>query len=234
MSANDHARILSNSGPGALHQADDSRPPSNIPETANYKLSNKKSTQATSISEPRVSVILPSSGISRGPSPGSGVGQIYAEKTRGQSPKRVQHRQSTARTQGRKSSSKNDASAPMQNGTLHISMAESTNSPTSTKRKKSGLGTVIRRIFGRRSVKNRISLPAPVEHHNNVSAVWDRGRPRRMRADIFKGSAHIHYLAVGPQVPTCRVGARSRPSAFECSRLPFAFRFERTKGFPCQ
>lgn len=162
---NGHTKSISIIGPGSFERADRSRKPSNTSESTLYKLSNEKPL-APSLNEAPVNG--PSNGNPRGPSPGeSAVGQAYTEKVRGLSPKRIQYRQSTARSQARKSSLKEDASA-MQNGTHHTSMADS-KPPISPKRKKSGLGTVIRRIFGRRSVKNRISLPAPVEHRHHVS-----------------------------------------------------------------
>ena len=162
LNANDHSKFQLTTGTGALHQADNSRQPSNTPRIAPYKLSNEDATYATSFSE------RSAGRMSRDPSSGSGVGQTYNEKTRGPSPRKIQKRPSTARSQGRKSSSKDDEPAIIQNGSHHVSMADSAKAPTPTKRKKSGLGGVIRRIFGRRSVKNRISLPGPVEHRHHV------------------------------------------------------------------
>ena len=173
LSANDHARRFSTTIAGPPYQADEGKQLSNISEIAQYKSSNGNIAHATSASEPSAAAIVSSGGCSRGPSLGSGVGQIHTEKTRGPSPRRVLHRPSTARSQGRKSTSKDDAAETMQNGTRHISMADSAKLPNSPKRKKSGLGTVIRKIFGRRSVKNRISLPAPVEHREHVSYTRD-------------------------------------------------------------
>lgn len=168
MSVSESRILLSPTGPEACHKADDGRQPPNMSETTPYKLSNGQPTLATFVSESPVGVVVPSSAISRGPSPGGSVGPNNTEKPRGLSPRSVLKRPSTARSQGRKSSLKDDVSAPMQNGTHHVSMADSSKLPAPPKRKRSGLGTVIRRIFGRRSVKNRISLPAPVEHHHNV------------------------------------------------------------------
>lgn len=160
---------VSTIGRGSSSQADDNRQPSSVSEFTQYKLNNENSAHTPSVGDSPAGAIVPTSGRSRGPSSESGVGQIYTEKTRGPSPKRVQYRPSVGRSRGRKSSPKDDVTATMQNGTHHVSMAESAKMPASPKRKKSGLGTVIRRIFGRRSVKNRISLPAPVEHRRHVS-----------------------------------------------------------------
>ena len=197
LSANDHSKFQLTTGTGALHQADSSRQPSNTPGIAPYKLSNEDATYATSFSE------RAAGRMSRDPSSGSGVGQMYNEKTRGPSPRKIQKRPSTARSQGRKSSSKDDEPAIMQNGSHHVSMADSAKLPTPTKRKKSGLGGVIRRIFGRRSVKNRISLPGPVEHRHHVGFA-------RQLLDIeltFKGSAQLHHLALRSQTPPGCIGA---------------------------
>ena len=110
----------------------------------------------------------PTAGGSHEGSPGSSVGQIYSEKLRDQSPRRVLCRESTARSQGRRPSTRDEA-MPVQNGYNRDSMAGPARPSLPKKRKKSGLGTVIRRIFGKRSVKNRISLPAPTENrYNNV------------------------------------------------------------------
>lgn len=108
----------------------------------------------------------PPAGEFRGGSPGSSVGQIYNEKLREQSPRGILYRESTARSQGRRPSTRGEA-MPMQNGHCRTSMAESFKAQPPKKRKKTGLGTVIRKIFGR-SVKNRISLPATTENHYNV------------------------------------------------------------------
>jgi len=168
MSANDNRILLSTTDPGALHKADDGIQPPKISEITQYKLSNGSPTHATCVSEPLVGIIVPSSTISRDPSPGGSVGPNNTEKSRGPSPRSVLKRPSTARSHGRKASLRHDASVPMENGTHHVSMADSSKLPASPKRKRSGLGTVIRRIFGRRPVKNRISLPAPIEHHHPV------------------------------------------------------------------
>ena len=109
----------------------------------------------------------PTAGGSYEGSPGSSVGQIYNEKLRDQSPKRVLYRESTTRSQGRRPSTRDEV-MPTQNGYNRSSMAGSAKPSIAKKRKKSGFGTVIRRIFGKRSVKHRISLPAPTENPYKV------------------------------------------------------------------
>ena len=99
-------------------------------------------------------------------SPGSSVGQIYSEKLRERSPRVQGYRDSAVGPQGRRPSTKNESLR--HNGQTRISTIDPSNPPSTKKRKKSGLGTVIRRLFGRRTVKNRISLPAPTENGHNV------------------------------------------------------------------
>ena len=97
----------------------------------------------------------------------SSVGPISSEKVRERSPRPIQYRASITKSQGRRPSTR-DEPLPMHNGHVRASMSDPSKPPSPKKRKKSGLGTVIRRIFGKRSVKNRISLPAPTENHYNV------------------------------------------------------------------
>lgn len=113
-------------------------------------------------------------GGSHGGSPGSSVGQIYNEKLRDRSSRPIPYRQSTARSQGRGPSIR-DERLSMHNGQNRASLMSPSKPPTPQKRKKSGLGTVIRKIFGRRSVKNRISLPAPTENHFHVCTRFSMG-----------------------------------------------------------
>lgn len=189
MSASDSRILLSTTGPGTCHKVDNRNQPPNTSRITPYKLSNGQLTHATSVNELPVGVVVPSNAISRGPSPRGSLGPNNAEEHPGPSPRKVLKRPSTTRSQGRKSILRDDASAPMQNGSHRISMANSSKLPDSSKRKRSGLGTVIRRIFGRRSVKNRISLPAPVEHHNNVSLFSGAPNCRLTRERIHRPSS---------------------------------------------
>ena len=106
-------------------------------------------------------------GGSRDGSPSSSVGHIYNEKLRDRSSRPITYRQSTARSQGRGPSTR-DEQLSMHNGHNRASVISPSKPSTPQKRKKSGLGMVIRKIFGRRSVKNRISLPAPTENPFHV------------------------------------------------------------------
>ena len=97
----------------------------------------------------------------------SSVGPISNERLRERSPRPNQYRASITKSQGRRPSTR-DEPLPMHNGHVRASMSDPSKLPAPKKRKKSGLGTVIRKIFGKRSVKNRISLPAPTENHFHV------------------------------------------------------------------
>lgn len=192
-SANGHAQVSHTTDPGNLEEARHGTWISNISDITPEMLNNERDSKSVSHAERQVSIAVPTGG-GRGPSSGS-LGQIHAEKVHEQPPRRVLRRPS-ARSLGRKPSSKEDEPAPIRNGTNHPSMAE-TSLQTSKKRKKGGLGTVIRRLFGRRSVKNRISLPAPVDHrkhdpHTFITSPSDL-KPQRAAsapsADLLRSSA---------------------------------------------
>ena len=173
-STNGHAQVSNVNDPGYLDQTHDDTWLPHTSHITHDMPSSERGSKTISHTEQQVGLILPK-GHGRRPTNGS-VGQIYAEKLREPSPRRLLRRPSTARSLGRKSSSKEDDPASTRNGTHHTSMAE-TSLQTPKKRKKGGFGTVIRRLFGRRSVKNRISLPAPVNHQKHVSysrrKLWD-------------------------------------------------------------
>ena len=189
-STNGHAQVSNNSDPGNLEKARDGRWIPNPSGITHEMLSNEQGSKTISHAEPQVSIAMPTGG-GWGPTNGS-VGQIHADKIHEQSARRVLRRPSTARSSGRKPSSKEDEPASMRNGTNHTSMVE-TSIQTSKKRKKGGLGTVIRRLFSRRSVKNRISLPAPVDHQKHVS---DSARkPSKRQLTSIEGPEHLHHLS---------------------------------------
>lgn len=167
-SSNGHGRGSKIGGSGSLGKTLDGGWPSNSSEISRDMLRHEKEVQTMSNAESHISMAISPGGSARGTSPGGHIGPIYTEKVREQSPRKVLKRPSTARSPGRRPSSKDDMSTPVGNGTRGLSVAEP-NFSASKKRKKGGLGTVIRRIFGRRSVKNRISLPAPVKHHEHVN-----------------------------------------------------------------
>lgn len=164
-STNGHAQMSNITDPGNLEEARDGTWISK-PSDITHEMLNNERAKTVSRAEPQGSIAVPTGG-GREPINGS-VGQIRVEKVHEQSPRRVLRRPSTARSLGHKPSSKDDEPVSMRNGTNHTSMVE-TSIQTSKKRKKGGLGTVIRRLFGRRSVKNRISLPAPVNYQKHVS-----------------------------------------------------------------
>ena len=119
-----------------------------------------------------LSAQIPRTSWSRNASPGSFVEHIYSEKIPEKSPRRRLHRQSTLTDRRQTVGSKGSyvAPTPLRNGTYGDSMADDlSKSATPQKHRSGGLRTAIRRIFGRKSAKNRISLPAPVEVRHTVS-----------------------------------------------------------------
>ena len=130
------------------------------------------SSTVSTISGQPLSAQIPRTSWSRDASPGSYIEHVYSEKIPDKSPRRRLHRQSTLTdregTGGSKGS--NVAPTPLRNGTYGDSMADDlSKSATPQKRKSGGLRTAIRRIFGRKPAKNRISLSAPVEARRAVS-----------------------------------------------------------------
>ena len=108
---------------------------------------------------------ITSSGHSRDASPGSTIAQYSTEKLAEPLPRRLKHKPQTIGVRERNAWSKD--LTPSQNGTYRDSMAGGFPRPASPKRPKDrGLRAIIRRMFGKSSVKNRISMPAPVTYHN--------------------------------------------------------------------
>ncbi|KAL8790041.1 MAG: hypothetical protein Q9195_006543 [Heterodermia aff. obscurata] len=138
---------------------------------------------------------------SRQGSQSSSVGPISNEKLRERSPKTIQYRASITKPQGRRPSTR-DEPLPIHNGHVRASMADLSKPPSSKKRKKSGLGTVIRRIFGKRSVKNRISLPAPTEsHYNDPNNFITAPVSEKQRAASAPTAGILRSSALGSHAP---------------------------------
>ncbi|KAL8820487.1 MAG: hypothetical protein Q9191_007506 [Dirinaria sp. TL-2023a] len=200
-STNGHAQISNTTDPGNLEEARDGTWISNPSKITHEMLNNERGSNTISHAEPQVSIPVPTAG-DRGPMSGS-VGKIHVEKVREQSPRTVIRRPSTARSSGRKPSSKEEEPASMRNGTNHTSMVETSIQAASKKRKKGGLGTVIRRLFGRRSVKNRISLPAPVNHqkHDPHTFITSPSDLKPQRAASVPSANILRTSALGSHSP---------------------------------
>lgn len=100
---------------------------------------------------------------SRDASPRSTAEQSYSEKV-AEPHRRLKHKPQSISARERDAWLKDTGALP--NGTYEDTM--SSRSPVTTTPKKlktRGLGTIIRRMFGRRS-KNRISMPGPQSYHN--------------------------------------------------------------------
>ena len=159
----------------------------------------------------------PRSGHSRDASPGSTIGQSYTEKLAEPGPRRLKHKPPTINLQDRDTWSKD--LTPLRNGDYRDSMAAQPFMLASPKKRKNrSFGTIIRRMFGKRSVKNRISMPTPSAYHNVRLAA----APPFARANTCLGSKHFHYFCHRPQSSALRL--RLRPNAkslpLQCFGLP--------------
>ena len=135
----------------------------------NHSSDDPFSSNDSTINGQPLSTHFPQTSWSRDASPGSFVGQVSSEKIPEQSSHRLPYRQSIPNSQEQVKGS-DGVVTPQRNGIYRDSMADDLSKPADTpKRKSSGLRTTLRRIFGRKSAKNRISLPAPAVAQNHVS-----------------------------------------------------------------
>lgn len=105
---------------------------------------------------------------SRDASPRSTAEQSCTEKLAEVPPRRLKHKPQSISARERDAWLKD--AGPLPNGTYEDTMTSKSPVTTATKKLKTrGLGTIIRRMFGRRS-KDRISMPGP-ESFQNVSFV---------------------------------------------------------------
>ncbi len=119
-----------------------------------------------------LSIHIPRTSWSRDASPGSFIEHVYSEKIPEKFPRRRLHREPTLNNREKTEGSKalSGTPTPLRNGIYGDSMADDLSKPaTPQKRKSGGLRTAIRRIFGRKSAKNRTSLPNLAEGHHAVS-----------------------------------------------------------------
>lgn len=136
------------------------------PRTLNYE---SKAHQASSITGLPLKFHRPQSGPSRDASPSSTIEKVYDEKLAEQAPRRLRHKPQSIRPGEQQNRSKD--LTPLRDGTDCDSMADDYPGQTTPKKAKSrGLRTMIRRLFSRKPVKNRISMPAQVTTARNVSS----------------------------------------------------------------
>ena len=115
--------------------------------------------------------------------PSSFLEQGPQQTTPQTSPPQLRHKQRAHMTASTVSNTTelNGASGRQRNGSFHGSPASDlTRSLSAKKRKHGGFRTVMRRIFGRKSVKSQIGLPAPTKHSANVSGLHVRGSSASM------------------------------------------------------
>ena len=160
------------------------------PHTAfayNHSSDDPFSSNDSTINGKSLSTQFPRTSWSRDASPGSFIGHVYSEKIPEQSSHRVPFSQSIPNSQEQIKGS-DGTPTPLRNGTYHDPMADDLSNNTNTqKRKSGGLRTTLRRIFGRKSAKNRISLPAPAGAQHNVSS-WTSDSYFDEEVDFFPHS----------------------------------------------
>lgn len=118
----------------------------------------------------------PQSGPSRDASPSSTLERVYDEKLAEQAPRRLRHKPQSIRLREQQNPSKD--LTPLRDGTDRDSMADDYPEQIIPKKAKSrGLRTMIRRLFSKKTAKNRISMPAPVTTSRNVSLNSNRRHP---------------------------------------------------------
>lgn len=105
------------------------------------------------------------SGNSRDASPGSAIEKFYSEKVAEQPRRSLKHKPQSIAVREQNAWSRD--TTPLQNGTYRDSMAPELPKPESPRKTKSrSLKTIIRRMFGKGTLKNRISMPAPTTYRN--------------------------------------------------------------------
>lgn len=144
------------------------------------------------ITEPRSDTYRPGSKTSRDVSLGSTIEKSYDEKSAEHTSHRLKHKPQTIGLREEQAWSKDLTS--LRDGTYQDSMADERPEPTSFKKPKSrGLRTMIRRLFRKKSMKSRISMPALATSTKNVSfsASTVKGRELTMTKDpnVFITSA---------------------------------------------
>lgn len=102
-------------------------------------------------------------------SPSSTIEGVYDEKVAEQIPRRSEPKLPKAEL--RKQQNRSNDPTPSRDGTDRDPMADDRPGRTTPKKAKGhGLKIMIRRLFSKKSVKNRISMPAPVIDPHNVSS----------------------------------------------------------------
>lgn len=147
------------------------------------------------------------SGNSRDASPGSAIEKFYSEKTAEQPPRRLKHKPQSIGARERNTWSRD--TTPLQNGTHRDSMApEFPKTESSKKPKNRSLRTIIRRMFGKSTVKNRISMPAPTTYRNDpntfITSATDLKTPRSASAptpEVLRSSALGSHAPFNLKVP---------------------------------
>lgn len=142
---------------------------STVHEVDSPKLSNESRVHQTSpITRLPSKLHRPQSEPSRDASPSSTIERVYDEKLAEQAPRRLRHKPQSIRLREQQNRSKD--LTPLRDGTDRDSMADNYPEQITPKKAKSrGLRTMIRRLFSKKTAKNRTSMPEPVITSRNVS-----------------------------------------------------------------
>ncbi len=112
-------------------------------------------------------------------SPDSFFGRNYSEKQWEASPRRLRHT-APAHTAPESWQRPTDPSLPLRNGTHHDTKRESTLMRTPPKKeRKAGFRNTLRRMFTRRSTRDRISMPNPTVYPRHVSSIRSHFKEQR-------------------------------------------------------
>ncbi|MCJ1469560.1 hypothetical protein MMC07_008194 [Pseudocyphellaria aurata] len=152
------------------------------------------------------------SGNSRDASPGSAIEKFYCEKVAEQPRRSLKHKSQSIGVREQNAWSRD--TTPLQHGTDRDSMAPEFPKPQSPKKTKSrSLKTIIRRMFGKGTVKNRISMPAPTTYRNDpntfITSATDLQTPRSASApthEVSRSSALGSHAPFSLKVPPDTAG----------------------------
>ena len=167
-SASPHSQTATSplTGPSSLGSAADPQGSQTVRELPHYKAKYNDNGSLDN----RLHLTRRPSGGSRDGSPESSLGQSYSEKQLEASPRRLRHIGSTqaAREAWQRSG---PPSGMVRNGSSRDTRLDMPKPASSKKEKKGGFRNTLRRMFGRRSPRDRISMPAPTVYPRHVSII---------------------------------------------------------------
>ena len=157
----------------------------------------------------------------RDASPDSFFRRNYSEKQLGASPRRLRHT-APAHAAPEAWQRAKDPSVPQRNGNHRDTKRESALLQTPPKKeRKAGFRNTLRRMFTRRSTRNRISMPNPIVYPRHVSV--PEHSPHRTTLTSKQGSGRVYNLCNRcPRQALCLRTDQRRP-AYQRPGIPSAF-----------